>query len=325
MEFDVRTLSPTYRVIEGLPGRSNAFVIAERLGLPTERIDRARSFLSRGEIRAEDILDELERERQAMQRHREAAERDRAEARRAREDYERRLAAFEREKESALSDRFRAFDRFLRDGQRRIEGVLAEAHVGTSEDARGRLHEIMALREESDRLQAEAADLVRRETVPSDSLEIGRVVRVRSLAADGRIVQLGPKDKVTVDLDGVRVTTEAGDLAPPRGDDGSSSPRTRSRPRVRRVRPEQVPLQINVRGMTVSEALREIEAYLDRLLLADVRRASVLHGKGTGALREAVHAYLASCSFIASFGHAPPNLGGEGVTEFVMSGDESVD
>jgi len=325
MEFDLRTLSPTYRVIEGLPGRSNAFVIAERLGFPAERIERARSFLSQGEIRAEDILDELERERQAMQRHRASAERDRAEARRAREDYEHRLAAFEREKESALSDRFKTFDRFLRDGQRRIEQILTEAKVETAEGARHRLHEMMALREESDRLQDEAANLLRREALPLDSLEMGRLVHVRSLAADGRIVQLGPKDKVTVDLDGVRVTTEAGDLSLPRGGDRPDSVRSPSRPWVRRVQPDRVPLQINVRGMTVNEALREIEAYLDRLLLADVRRASILHGKGTGALREAVHAYLSSCSFIASYGHAPPNLGGEGVTEFVISGDESGD
>jgi len=76
-----------------------------------------------------------------------------------------------------------------------------------------------------------------------------------------------------------------------------------------------------VRGMTVSEALRELEAYLDQLLLADIRRASVLHGKGTGALRDAVRAYLSSCSFVSSCSLAPPREGGDGVTIFELAGE----
>ena len=71
--------------------------------------------------------------------------------------------------------------------------------------------------------------------------------------------------------------------------------------------------------MTVAEALREVEDYLDQLLLADIRSASILHGKGTGALRSAIHAYLASCSFVSSHGYAPPNAGGDGVTVFDLS------
>jgi len=79
-------------------------------------------------------------------------------------------------------------------------------------------------------------------------------------------------------------------------------------------------LQLNVRGMTVAAALAELERYLDRLLLADVRRASVLHGKGTGALRDAIRSYLSSCSFVKSVGPAPPREGGDGVTVFELKG-----
>ncbi|MBU0595238.1 Smr/MutS family protein, partial [Candidatus Bipolaricaulota bacterium] len=129
--------------------------------------------------------------------------------------------------------------------------------------------------------------------------------------------------KLTVDLDGVRVTTRTEDLAPPTGR-GKAPPSTQKRrARVRRPQSGQVPLQLNVRGMTVSEALRDVDDYLDRLLLADVRRGSILHGKGTGALRDAVQAYLASCSFVSSHGFAPPNLGGDGVTEFELESGET--
>jgi len=323
MEFDVESLSPTFRVIEGIPGRSNAFVIAQQLGLPNDRIDRARSFLSQGEIRADDVLDELERERQAMRRHREAAERDRDEAKRLRETYDRELAEFEREKQVALSERFKGFDRFLRDGQRRLEEILAAANAGATDDeAREGLRDVIALRGESKERQEDARRLDRGETLPPDAIEPGALVYVRSVAADGRIVQVGGQGRVTVDLDGVRVTTGPEDLAPPRGRGPGDEPPTKTRSRVRRPRPERVPLQLNVRGMTVSEALREIDGYMDRLLRTDVRRASILHGKGTGALRDAIDAYLRSCSFVSSHGFAPPNLGGDGVTEFELAAEE---
>ncbi len=319
MEFDVASLSPTYRIIEGIPGRSNAFVIASQLGLPVDRIERARSFLSKGEIRADDILDELERERQAMRRHREAAERDRVEAKQMRETYDRKLAEFEREKQGELSERFKRFDRFLREGQQKLEAILTAANAGEATDAtRNGLRDVAGLREQSVEQQETVEQLVRGEELPPGAIDVGALVYVRSVEADGRVVQVGAQGRVTVDLDGVRVTTAPEDLAPPQG----RSPRTppAKRPtRMRRPRPGRVPLQMNVRGMTVNEALREIDGYMDQLLRADIRHASILHGKGTGALRDAIAAYLGSCSFVSSFGFAPPNLGGDGVTEFELA------
>jgi len=325
MEFDVESLSPTYRVIEGVPGRSNAFVIARQLGLPADRIERARSFLTQGEIRADDILEELERERQAMRGHREAAEREEAEARRLRDRYERKLAAFEQEREGALSERFRQFDRFLRDGQRKLEEVLAAANAGgPCEATRSDLHELTALRAEAARGRSEA-ERIRGEPLPADAIEPGALVHVRSVTADGRVVQVSGGRRVTVDLDGVRVTTTLEDLGPPQGDRRAAAAPTARQGRVRRPRPDRVPLQLDVRGLTISEALREIDEYMDLLMRADVRSASLLHGKGTGALREAIGAYLTSCSFVASHRFAPPNLGGDGVTEFELVAEESRD
>ena len=82
-------------------------------------------------------------------------------------------------------------------------------------------------------------------------------------------------------------------------------------------------MQLNVRGMTISETLREVESYLDRLLLADIRQASILHGKGTGALRDAVRSYLTSCTFVKSCSPAPPQEGGDGVTVFELVDEEN--
>ena len=322
MEFDLATLSPTYRVIEGLPGRSNAFIIAQSLGLSEDRIERARAFLSQGEVRAEDIIEELHRERQAVIRQREEVERDRIDARRAKEEYERKLLGYEQEREEALSGRLKAFDAFLRDGQRRVEEILAEMHAGaSSETGKDNLRTISDLRDAVRSEREEASKRMLGEPMASGSLEPGTLVHVRSLDADGRIVHVDAKGKATIDLDGIRVTTERSDLSPPSGSRRGKEPAgQRHRPRPQRPRLGRVSLQMDVRGMSVNDALREVEGYLDQLLLADIRHASILHGKGTGALSDAIRAYLGSCSFIESFGFAPPNRGGEGVTDFELTG-----
>jgi DNA mismatch repair protein MutS2 len=131
------------------------------------------------------------------------------------------------------------------------------------------------------------------------------------------------KGKVIVDLDGgIRLSTEARDLETPRPvvrDDR----RREASVQMRRPRPSQVPLQLDLRGLTVNEALRHVEDYLDELLRADIRNARILHGKGTGALRDAVRSYLSSCSFVSRFGYAAPNLGGDGVTEIELAGERA--
>lgn len=322
MEFDVKTLSPTYRVIEGVPGRSNAFIIAQQLGFPEDRIERARSFLSQGEIRADDILDELERERQAMRTQRMAAEQDRSEAKLLRESYERQLTAFEEEKESALSARFKMLDQFLRDTQERLETLVTSAQqIEADETRREHLREISVLREQTRMRHEEARTLSHSDSLPPDQLEVGKAVHVRSLATDGRIVQITAKGTVTVDMDGIRVQTEPTDLIAPRKSSRTELSKQDKKTRIRpkQLRSRRVPLELDVRGLTVNEALRQVEEYLDQLLLADIRNARILHGKGTGALRDAVQSYLGTCRFISSHGFAPPNLGGDGVTEVEIS------
>jgi len=322
MEFDLKTLSPTYRVVEGLPGKSNAFLIARRLGLPEELISRAQGFLSQGEIRAEDIIDELQRERQALLRQRDSAFAETRRARKLREDYEEKLAAFERDKETGLSKEIRSLDGFLRDGQQRLEELLAVANRGNRpvEETREALHEVSDLRQElAERKRASEAQ-AKGQPLADGEIEEGSVVYVGSVGSDGRILQTGPGDRVTVDVGGIRVTTTVRELARPRGTQRSEPAQPR-RSKQRMSRPRRVPLQLDVRGMTVNEALREVEAYMDQLLRADIRQASILHGKGTGALRDAVRAYLGSCAFVCDFGYSPPNMGGEGVSQFELAGD----
>lgn len=322
MEFDAETLSPTFRVIEGIPGRSNAFVIARGLGLSEALVTRARSLLSKGEIRADDIIEQLQRERQAMLRHRRKAQQELAEAKRLKQAYDERLADFERKKEEELDANLKELEAFLRRGQERVEHLLAEMNEPrTVEGAKADYRELAELRRELRHQQELTSRRKEGKALSQAELQVGRLVHVRSLDADGRIVQFSPRGKVTVDLEGIRVLTKRTDLAPTKS-------RSKAEPRfsqMSRPRAGRVSLQLNVRGMTASEALHEVEAYLDRLLLADIRQASILHGKGTGALRDAVRSYLASCSFVRSYSPASLPEGGDGVTVFELEGDEDED
>lgn len=318
MEFDVDTLSPTFRVIEGLPGRSNAFIIARSLGLAEDLVARARTFLSQGEIRAEDIIEQLQRERQAIVDHRRKTEQELAAATRLKEVYEQKLRSFERAKEEALSPQIKELNTFLRRSQHQVERRLATMKSASAiEEAKAAHREISELRRTL-REKEEPAATGGEAALSREEIQIGRRVHVRSLNADGRIVQLSPRGKVTVDLEGIRVSTKEQDLAAAKeeGPKREFSSHRQSRPMAVRV-----DLQLNVRGMTTSEALREVESYIDRLLLADIRQASILHGKGTGALRDAVQSYLASCSLVASFASARAREGGDGVTVFDLAGE----
>jgi DNA mismatch repair protein MutS2 len=199
-----------------------------------------------------------------------------------------------------------------------VERLLGELRKRpTQEEARAAYQELAALREEARAREETVGEKEEAMPLPPAEIEVGRLVHVRSVDADGRIVHLSPRGKVTVDLDGVRVLTEPADLERPRAKEEPKAPPSR----IPRLALEPVSLELNVRGLTVSEALREVQLYLDRLLLADVCQASILHGKGTGALREAIRGYLASLSFVASFRSASPPEGGDGVTVFEIEGD----
>ena len=321
MEFDVRTLSPTFRVVEGVPGRSNAFVIAQRLGLQPNLVKRARSFLSKGEIRAEDIIEELQRERQTMLRHRRKAEQELAEAENLKQAYQEKIEAFEQEKEGTLSSRTRELDAFLRDSQTQVEKLLAQLNAARDEEtARATYRELVRIREDLQE-KDQRVTLSEAAAPPSaDWLSVGQIVHVRSVNADGKVMHILPHGKVTIDLSGVRLTTDARDIEPAKGRHRRDRER-REATRAIRTRSNSVPLQLNVRAMTVAEALRDVEIYLDQLLLSDIKHASILHGKGTGALRDAIRNYLSSCSFITSYGPGTPREGGEGVTVFTIGGD----
>jgi DNA mismatch repair protein MutS2 len=317
VEFDEETLRPTYRLLIGTPGRSNALAIASRLGLPAAIVECARGYLSREQADLGRVIQRVEEERAALAEERDAAARERIEAGRARTQAveESRRAADERRR--GLERTRAELQSLLREGRRELDTLTAALREDRSPEAAARLRaHLRALGRAADAYTAEAAPAV--PGAPIDRVQAGDRVLVASLGRPG-IVQAQPDPrgevevqvgtmKVRVPLDDLR-REETGPGAPRGGSDRSSG--AALLPAVRREPgaglPAAVPSTIHLRGMTVDEAILALDKYLDEAAVAGLPFVTVIHGKGTGTLRRALQDFLRHHPHVASF-----RLGGEG-------------
>ncbi len=310
VEFDPDTLQPTYRLRIGLPGRSNALVIAQRLGLDPEIIAQARSHLAPEQVAIERVLEDLTRDRAA-------AERDRTEAALARQAAE---AAAQRwtteaerlrgERRRLLAEARRASETIVEETRRRLDAVMAEVRAARTEAAvrRARDH----LRDVLEVLPA--AEAPPPPGPPLESVEAGQSVFVAPLGRVG-IVRAGPdaRDEVEVEVGALRarVPKEALREAP--------SPAVRRPDAVEIPQTPAVPLSLSVRGQTVDEALLQVDRYLDEAVRARLPQVTVIHGKGTGRLRRALHEFLKDHPHVRQFRLGERGEGDEGATVVVLS------
>jgi DNA mismatch repair protein MutS2 len=333
VEFDPATLGPTYRLLVGLPGRSNALEIATRLGLPRVIVDRARAALDPADVEAGNLLDQIQRERQAAQDARIAAERDRQAAAQARADLERRLAEAQRDRQRAWQQAEDASRQLLADLRRDVESLRAEAQRSRAEPAvRGQRQA------DAERLAARAASLapvsapaeVRAApeplpppelVLPAGPLRVGAELVVPSLGVPGTITRLEPGE-VEVDVRGIRVRLRPEELT------GARAPSGRERAESRRDapatlklsdRPRDLALQLDLRGQRRDEAADELDRYLNDAYLSGLRSVRIVHGKGTGAVRQAVHQLLDTHPLVKRHTPATREAGGDGATEVELA------
>jgi len=318
VEFDEETLRPTYRLLIGTPGRSNALAIASRLGLPQAIVDRARGYLSREQADLGRVIQRVEEERAALAEERDAAARERIEAARARaraEDESRRATE---ERRHGLERARAELEALLREGRRQLEALTAALREERSPQSAARLRaHLRALGRAADAYAAEAEPTL--PGVPVDRVQVGDHVLVASLGRPGVVqAEPDPRGEVEVQVGTMKVRVPLDDLrrqatgtgTPP---DGGGVPRGAAVVTARAPSPDAaasaaaVPSSIHLRGMTVDEAILALDKYLDEAALAGLPFVTVIHGKGTGTLRRALHDFLKHHPHAASF-----RLGGEG-------------
>ncbi len=324
VEFDLETLSPTYRLRIGLPGGSQAFAIAERLGLSSSIVDDARSRLSEGQQAFEETLASIRAAdlatREALDRAR-AAELRAAESQRA-ADEERRRARRERDEAvaSARADAEQIVDDLradVRGARRRLERetVTAPALDEVVERAEARLGRFPA---------AAPAPPPPPQAAPV-AWRVGARARSRTGGWEGRIVALERSGtRATLEVGGMRVTAPTAELEPavasghdaPRASrpDGGTAEATSGISRLRLERARTVASSLDVRGARVEEALEVVGRYLEDASLAGLERAIIIHGLGTGALRDAVRAAATAHPLVRSVRAGERGEGGDGAT-----------
>ncbi len=311
VEFDLKTLAPTYHLTVGLPGRSNALAIATRLGLPTDVIEAARSSIDPADLKAEDLLDEIHRERdRAREAHNRAAEAQRT-AQAARVQLAERLEKIEDERLDLL-------EKTRSQAQSELQSLRDEIGKARAQLARARqpLDEIQVASRAADELEEKIEQPARRKVVPESApnrpLRLGDAVRVRSLGARGIVTALG-EEEAEVQIGALRARAKQSDLEMLAEQPSTNGEKGSDWGSIRTLA-ESPGNEISLRGQRFEDAFNNLDRYLDAAYAAGLRSARIIHGKGTGTLRDMVRNELKKRSYVERYDFADPHEGGEGVT-----------
>ncbi len=321
LEFDIKTLRPTYKLTLGLPGRSNALLIAQKLGLPQSIIESAKAEINPLDLRADKLLDDIRKERNRTSREREKLEKARGKLEAQTRDLERRLEKIEDERRETLA-------------KARAEGELEVAVLKQNMDslkqqlkkAKQPLEAIKLIEEKIEKIEEKVgAPVERRKTEDGgqssivnrqSSIRLGERVTVSSVNAEGVVTALGESD-AEVQIGTLRVRARLSDLVRKPGGEAASKVESQksSDLRTSTLDSRKSPgMEVDLRGLMSEDALDKMERYLEQSYLSGLPFVRIIHGKGTGKLRQAVREALRGHEYVKSFEEGGSTEGGEGVT-----------
>lgn len=322
MEFDLSTLRPTYNLTIGLPGRSNALAIARRLGLPPQIIEGARATLNPDELRAEDLLNEIHRQRDLARKARQQAEAAQREAEKLKAELAARLENIEDERRSVLEKaRIRSEEEVLK-----LQAELEDLRRALGR-ARQPLEALKPLQEQVATLNAAVQRPVVRQSVEESAprpLRLGDKVRVRSIRMDGVITAMSDSD-FEVQVGNLRVRAKQGDLVragepEPVVQEEQPKPVSGRTTITSSGKVDNTPyhpspgMELDLRGQRAEDALDALDRYLESAYLAGLPFVRIIHGKGTGRLRQVIRESLAQSPHVKQWESGQEKEGGEGVT-----------
>ena len=319
-EFNVDTLAPTYRLVMGIPGKSNAFAISRRLGLPEEIIDRAAARLDAENVRFEDVLTKLDQQRQEM-------EKDRAEARRLKLEMEQSAGKAREYRKRLEEERSKVVEKAQAEARAIIQEARDASDLALSElkelkkrqdldwqqvnDGRAEARRLLNEAERSigGAAQEPEAPPPTRPARAGDTVELvsmGTRASVLSVNKDGTLQLQAGILKITAKQDEVRVV------------EGETQSQKEARRIVQRaqhtLRAAAAPSEIDLRGMMTDEAIAVLDRFLDTAMMGKLESVTIIHGKGTGAVRKAVREHLKRSRYIKSFRPGRYGEGEDGVT-----------
>ena len=320
-EFDVETLAPTYRLLVGIPGKSNAFAISQRLGLPQEIIQQAAARVSAENVRFEDVLTKLDQQRQEMEKEQRQAAQLRLEMEQAAAKAQEYRDSLQKEKEknearakaearAILDEARRTADEVFRElGDMRKKAQKEQDWQAVNDQRAGLRHR---LNEAEDKLG------VREKAAPPPMLrpaQKGDTVTILKTGTQGTVLSVNKDGVLQLQAGILRITAKQEEV---RVVEGETQTQKAARQYIQRtehkLRSLGAKAEVDLRGMTTDEAEMTLSQFLDRAIMGNLTQVTVIHGKGTGAVRKAVHTYLKRCKGVASFRLGRYGEGEDGVT-----------
>ena len=320
-EFDVETLAPTYRLLVGIPGKSNAFAISQRLGLPQEIIQQAAARVSAENVRFEDVLTKLDQQRQEMEKEQRQAAQLRLEMEQAAAKAQEYRDSLQKEKEknearakaearAILDEARRTADEVFRElGDMRKKAQKEQDWQAVNDQRAGLRHR---LNEAEDKLG------VREKAAPPPMLRPAQkvdTVTILKTGTQGTVLSVNKDGVLQLQAGILRITAKQEEV---RVVEGETQTQKAARQYIQRtehkLRSLGAKAEVDLRGMTTDEAEMTLSQFLDRAIMGNLTQVTVIHGKGTGAVRKAVHTYLKRCKGVASFRLGRYGEGEDGVT-----------
>lgn len=311
MEFDVETLSPTYRLLEGIPGESNALIIARKYGISDEIIENAKTYISEENQKVEEMIKSIKEKNDELEILKAELENSKRELEEQKSDYNQKLTQLENEKNNVIKKAYEEADEYLKNVQAKAKNLVDKISKDElkKEEAKSTQRSLNMLRNS---FIEDKKKNVKEKKMFSKDIDIheGEEVLVKSLNQNGKVLRvMADAGNVQVQAGILKLVVPIEDLVKIKKKKVNKFKNFASLKRTSQVRGE-----IDLRGMTADEAIADLETYLDRAMLTGYHEVYIIHGKGTMVLRKKIHEYLRTSKYVTEFKDANQNEGGIGCT-----------
>lgn len=319
VEFDVETLRPTYRLLIGIPGKSNAFEISKRLGLDEDIINRAREFISKDVAKFEDVIQSLQNKTLLLEREIDEVQKIKRENLELKKEYSEKKYKLESQRDKEIKKAQEEARRIIRQAKEEADAILKELNelrkraleaesIREAEEARKKL------KNKLDAMSSKEEEVVVKDgMIEARDVKVGDEVYVSTVSAKGTVLSLpDAKGEVLVQIGVMKMSVPLDKLFIE--EKGKKQAQKLGTTKIIKEKAENISTSIDLRGQTIDEALYNLDKYLDDAFLSGLTKVTIIHGKGTGALREGIQRALRSHSHVKSFRLGDFSEGGSGVT-----------
>lgn len=320
VEFDIQTLKPTYKLSIGVPGKSNAFEISKKLGLNELIIEKARDFITKDKIKFEDIIISLEESKKKADEERNISERLRYEAEIIKQEADKKLDKISTQKENIIKNAYDEAKRIIEKQKAEINDILKELKEAADKEAKEKLIAVekarFRIKNIEDELQNNSNDIAfkrERKHKPPKKLKLGDSVRIVKLDQKGYVLSIPDESgNLTVQAGIMKVNVNINDLQLEKNNNEEVVKTKYTN--IGKSKAFTVPMELDIRGKTLDEALLDVDKYLDDVYLSKIQNVTLIHGKGTGVLRSGIIQLLKNHPHVKSYRSGGYHEGGLGAT-----------